>query len=538
MVKRKHKKMRIRQKILGKKTDSKNHDEGSSVSDPRRCPETVLCESPHADLLCYEKLSPEIISKRSKVRLRTKVCKAKVKDEVAARKIELSHPRSLKCHESDPKCDHEHDAKSTSDPPHLEDCPERNIGGSIVGETFPSEDCYSFRSLFLKKRRSSYANKDADNAPNQNISQLATFCSNLKSRLRDNVYIFMGDVPQHVNADEKSGGRSLEERSQHCKLEAMNDCHSLENTLSINDICQMENYLEYQPSTIVAGHFTVKKSASIADLHSESFDKFKFAKSSVRESVDGLRDTSRKCKPASSEKFGAKTLSKRLITNMHDLRKIFSHLWRMTKKISGQDKDRGASFLAKYKKFIDDRWHSYTSATLSSLSISAYPASPLSPSDANRSLSAKELRKESNQETEKTDFAIQSRFSTPRSGSPPSTKRCRLMFEDEEEKKVGESKRPATRAEITYPFLKNGRKNEESSFPLNLSFCEYTPHWNSRISESILSLSDVDPFAVPVYDSYKNFPQQVTLIYATFYILYVDAILSKKSIFNSCVFLR
>ncbi|XP_012234281.1 uncharacterized protein [Linepithema humile] len=524
MVKRKHKR-RLRQKTKFQKTfrenaGSKNRDEESDAS-VQRSPEAVLYESPHRDLLCNEKLSPEIIPKRSRIRLlRAKAYEddAEVEDEIAARNIELSNSSLLKRHES--KCNYKHDIKSTSDFPHLEDYPKRDIGGSVVGETFDSANCYSFRSLFLKKEQSS--DKSADDAP-KNISQLPTFYSDLESRLRNNIYIFTGDVSAHANSDRKNGGRSFEKRSQQedrCKPETIKSFYSLDKALSINNdlICQ-NNYLEKQPSAIIASHFTVKKSSSIADLQSESLDRFILARSSLCESVernDGLRDKadkSRKRRSDNNERFDAETFGER-VTNWHELGKIFSYLWRITKKLRGQDTERGASFITKYKKFIDDRWRSCTSTTtLSSVSTFLAP-SPL-PSDANndgnpityRSLLAKEDResKESDLETENIEyFGIQSGSTTPCSGSPPPAKRCRttLTFEDET---VEEQRQPANRAEITDPFFKKGRKSEERSFPLNLPSCEETPHWN--IPKSTF-LPDVDPSAVPDYDNCENAQQQ------------------------------
>lgn len=484
MVKCKHKK-RLRRKTkfrktLGKNTDSKNHDEESNAS-VQRSPETVLFESPHADLLCNEKISPEIISKQSKIRLlRAKACEddAEFEDEIVVRKIELSNPSSLKRHASNPKYDCKHDIKSTNDFPHLEDYLKRDIDRLIVD----SADCCSSHSLILKKE------------------------------------------PSNANFDEKNSGGSPEERSQQrdrYKSETMNDCYSLDKTLSINDdlVCQMNNYLEKQSSAIIASHFTVKKSSSIADLQSESLDKFIFARSSVGESErnDGLRDKDKSKKHRSNKRFDAETFGERLITNWHELGNIFSYLWRITKRIRSQDTKPGTSFLTKYKKFIDDRWRSCTFiTTLSSLSSESTLLAPSSlSSDANenpityQSLLAKEDREseESYLETENAEyFGIQSGSTTPCSGSPPPAKRCRttLTFEDE---KVEEQRQPATRAEITSdPFFKKGRKNEDFSFPLNLPSCEETPH----ISESIFFLSDVDPFAMPDYDNCENALQQVT----------------------------
>jgi len=532
MGKRKDKRRRKKtkfQKIARKNAESKKRDEESDASDPhQRSPEAVLFESSPTDLYS-EKLSPEIIPKRSKIRLKAKACEddAEVEDKAATRKIELSNPSSFKRRESDSKCDNKHDAESTSDFLHLENCPKRDIDRLIVDKMFDSTSYHSFGSLSLKKEQNS---DESANDTLQNISQSTTFCSNLELQLPNNVHVFTGDVPEHANSNEivRCGGRSSEERSQQeaCyKSEIMNDCYSLNKTLSINDdlICQMNKYLEKQ-SLILTSHFTVKKSLSIADLQSKSFNELILAKSSVSEFVegnDGLRDKldqSKKHRSNNSKRFDAETSGEHLTTNWQ-FRKLFSYLWRITKKVRGPDTERpGAPFLAKYKKFM--RWRPYTSITtlssLSSVFTSPTPSSSKSNvnSDENsityRSLLAKEDSGSyydfSDQKTEYIDFEVQSGSTTSCSGSSPPAKRCRtiLTFEDE---KAGELRQPATRTEITDPFFKEGRKSGERSFPLDLPSCEETLRCNNCISELTFDFPDADP--VPDYDNYENSLQQV-----------------------------
>jgi len=510
-------------KVWPRLFDSRNEDKETNTASRQRSPESVLFESQHADSLCDNKLSPEIIPKESTTRSESLKNDSKIDDEIAARIIEQSSPILYKDRESElPMYNFKHGTKCTNDFPNLEDFEERKRDAtkSIGDPQFDLTESYSFSFSTLSNEPNNNANRTAEvthdgrsssnTAICRNISESVISRSNLESQSLD--MCTFANVPGLANFNEKRSFEiSSNQREDHYVFETMNDCYLLDKTFSMNDnlTCEINDYLDEQSSTIIVNKLGMDRVSESLDFEilRETDERCEPAGSSVRRSFGGPDHGSRnnldtKKRTSSDKKFDVafEKIGERLTANWREFRKIFAYLRRANRRTRGEDAvERDESLLHRYRRFP------YISVSTLSLPTSVF----CTPSSSLRKLNheARECGK-SKRETEKN--GISPKFTTPRG----LTKRCRrttLTFGDENEGEAAKHRQPAIRTDITNP-LPEGKKNEGRSFLLDPSSFDETRQ-DSRIPKSTIAsdieLSDCDGRSdslQKVYESFRNTP--------------------------------
>lgn len=463
----------LRKDVRSKVSDSRNaeYKEKSDLSHSRS-PESVLFESQHADPLCGDKLSPEIVPKQLRPRSESD---SKIDDEIAVRMIQQSSPISHKVLPSDFK----HGTKCINDFSNSEDSrePELNTTKSIVDDPFDLTGSCSFNlSSSLSNEPNNNANgrsslKSVD--ARRNLSG-----SNLEPQSRDDGTL--------ANSDEK-GSLGMKSTQDRYILETLDDYY-LDKTLSMNDnlVREINSYLDRQ-SPVVAG-----KSARDRVSH------FVILRDERGEIIGSGRDNLDKKKrgPSSGSKrfdVALERIGEHLATNWREFRKIFAHLRRANRRTRDEDDaaDRSESLLHRYRRFP------YIS--VSTLSLPASIICTPSPRRVNH-----EARESAGTKRETEASRISSGSTTPRIGVK-SCRRTTLTFGDEDEGEAARHRQPASRAGITDPFPEGRKKDKGRPFPLD-------PPWlsdksqNNRVLQS--TISDIE---LSERDGHSGSPQKVYL---------------------------
>lgn len=493
--------------------DLKNKDtKKASGASNQHSPESVLYESDSC--LCVEKLSPEVILKRSKVKSQTEIRKDVIEDAIVEGSTSSRESNILMCDFS---------TESKDDFVNLEKYYPKGDTRHYVDPLDLTDSCYSCSLPSLNNMLNSDANETVDvthdgqssvalEETRQRISQSEKFSFNLESQSCND------SVPGSANFCDKHDKRSLEKNSKNI-LGTMDNCYSLDKTFSMNDDLrhEMNNYLEEQSLTI-ANRSTVemtgklqeesarfamveeieKRSGFTDDVERLSPDELTGLSvgRSVEDDDDGSRNDKKRRKGTlnDNKRFDLilEKLGERLTANWSEFRKRFAYLQRIGRKIYDENSEHGA-FLYKMFPYI----------SVSTLSPNWTP--PSSPDNRNVTtrLTFTGVRHDfkDGEETEKIqDSESKTRLEANSREESASMKRFRnakLMFDYEGE--VKKQKQSEIRTEITDSLL---NKSEECSL-LDSSSCD------KRLRDNILE-STFDSATLFNYDGHDNYLQKVT----------------------------
>ncbi|EFN68393.1 hypothetical protein EAG_10366 [Camponotus floridanus] len=493
--------------------DSKNNNaEKASGASNQHSPESVLYESDSC--LCIEKLSPEIILNRSKIRSQTEIGKDAIEDAIeGSNSSEEYHDSNLLM------CDF--NIESRDDFINLEKYYPKGDTRHCVDDPLDLTDSIYLCSL---PSLNNVLNSDANETINvmhggqslavleettrQGISQSAKFPSNLESQSSND------SVLGSANFYDKHDKRSLEKNSnqrENCENipGTRENCYSLDKTFSMNDnlIREMNNYLEGQSSTIAdqsnmemtrklqeeSARFAIfqeieKRSGFTDDVGRLSSDEL--AGLSVDASIEDDDHSSRNDKkgrngiPNDNNRFDLilEKIGERLTANWSEFRKRFTYLQRVGRQICAENSERACLL---YKIFP------YTS--VSTFSSSCTPLS--SPDNVGHKFT---------KDGEKTEKIQDSKFKTRSEanswGESPTKcfRNAKLMFDYEGE--VKKQKQSEIRTEITDSLF---NKSEEHSLLDSLS-CDKKYWDNTPKSTFHLATANYDDRNNYLQKSYKK----------------------------------
>lgn len=489
--------------------DSKNKNaKKASDTSNQHSPESVLYESDSC--LCIEKLSPEIILNRSKIRSQTEIGKDVIEDAIegSSSSQEYRDSNLLMC---------DFNIESRDDFINLEKYYPKGDTRHYVDDPLDLTDSiYSCSLPSLNNVLNSDANETVDvthggqssavleETTRQRISQSEKFPSNLESQSCND------SVLGSANFCDKHDGRSLEKNSNQRKnceniSGTMENC-SLDKTFSMNDnlMREMNNYLEGQSSTIAnqsnmkmtrklqeeSARFAIfqeieKRSGFTDDVGRLSSDELAGLSidASIEDDDDGSRNNKKRRNgiPNDNNRFDLilEKIGERLIANWSEFRKRFAYLQRVGRQICGENSER-ACLLYKMFPYI----------SVSTLSSSCTPLS--SPDNVGHEFTKDEEKTEKIQ-----DSKSKTRLEANSCGESP-TKRFRnakLMFDYEGE--VKKQKQSEIRTEITDSLF---NKSEERSLLDSLS-CDKR-HWENT-PKSTFDLATTN------YDGRNNYLQKV-----------------------------
>lgn len=488
----------LRRNVRLRSFNSRNEDEGSSdASHPRQCsPESVLFELEHVDPLHHDKLSPEIILRQPRTRSES-LKNPELDDEIAARMIECASPITSKGRDL-PTCEFKRDIKYQNDFSNLKDLGERERDAtkSSVGDPFDLTESYSFSLSSLNNEPNNNANgmvdithdgrsssNIIDEVARRNISGSLISRPDLKSQSRNDLCTF-ANILEPANSDEKrSPGVGSHQREERYLLEAMEDCYSLDKTLSMTDnlVHEITGYLNGQSITGKLGKDRVSESPRFAILR-ETDERRELAGSTVRGSAGGSRDNLDKKKKRTSSgnkrlDVAIEKISERLAANWREFRKIFAY-FRQARTHGKDPAERDESSLHRYRRF-----------PCVSVSTLPLPMSVLrTPSSSLRRASRDEDRESGGSKREIERIRIQPESTTPRIGLMKHCRRMTLTFgDDDEEGQAAGHRQPATCANIIDPFPVGKKEEEEGrSFLLDLPSSYDETRQDSRIPKSTI----------------------------------------------------